>query len=257
MLYSLQDTAFCDGGSAKLTVKGASPSAVYQWYQNGYQTANSLSCDQCASPIATPRNASHTDMDTTTYQLVITDSVNCSDTVFTRMVTKPIPIITAIPKDTTIDYGSSVMLSAIGGTVYTWWPTATLSNPNIVNPIASPTEPVTYTVRGLAADGCSSTDTVHVGINYRGKLFVPTAFTPNGDGKNDHFRVANLTFEKIIEFHVFNRWGQEVFTGNDNTGWDGKWNNVDQDMGTYEYLIRVGFPDGFIETFKGSITLIR
>ncbi|MBA3828123.1 MAG: gliding motility-associated C-terminal domain-containing protein [Taibaiella sp.] len=251
------DTAFCQGGSAKLGVKGASKSATFQWYQNGYQKATTLSCTTCANPISKPSNTGSTLIDTTTYQLVITDSVNCSDTVFSRVEVKPIPIVTATIHDTSIDYGSSVQLSASGAAVYTWFPTGTLSNPNIVNPIATPVIPTTYTVRGLAADGCFASDTVHVGINYRGNLFVPTAFTPNGDGKNDRFKVSNLTFERIIEFHVYNRWGQEVFNAADNQGWDGRWNNVSQDIGVYQYLIRVGFPDGFIETFKGDITLLR
>jgi gliding motility-associated-like protein len=61
-----------------------------------------------------------------------------------------------------------------------------------------------------------------------------------------------------MEFRVFNRWGQEVFYSNDNQhGWDGTWKNVPQDMGSYTYLIRLGYPDGLVETFKGEITLVR
>ena len=86
---------------------------------------------------------------------------------------------------------------------------------------------------------------------------MPTAFTPNGDGKNDVFRISNVTFEKVLEFHVFNRWGQEMFFATDNSGWDGTWHNVAQDIGVYEYLIRVASPDGTIQTFKGDVTLLR
>jgi len=242
-----KDTAVCSGQKVTFHAKGG---YSYQWYQNGYKKATTLSCTTCANPISSA-------LDTTTYQVVVTDSVACSDTLNVKIEIKPIPVVKIINNDTTIDYGSSVQLYAEGANVFTWSPTATLSNPNIVNPVASPTEPVTYTVTGIAADGCYSQDTVHVNINYRGKLFVPSAFTPNGDGKNDRFNVSNLTFEKILEFRVYNRWGQQVFEGNDNTGWDGKWKNVPQDLGAYEYLIRVGFPDGFVETFKGSVTLIR
>jgi len=242
-----KDTAVCAGQKVTFHAKGG---YSYQWYQNGYKKATTLSCTTCANPISST-------LDTTTYQVVVTDSVACSDTLNVKIDIKPIPVVKIINNDTTIDYGSSVQLYAQGANVFTWSPTATLSNPNIVNPIASPTEPVTYTVTGIAADGCSSQDTVHVNINYRGKLFVPSAFTPNGDGKNDRFNVSNLTFEKILEFRIYNRWGQQVFEGNDNMGWDGKWKGVPQDLGAYEYLIRVGFPDGFVETFKGTLTLIR
>ncbi|MGN6567773.1 MAG: gliding motility-associated C-terminal domain-containing protein, partial [Flavipsychrobacter sp.] len=243
-----KDTAVCEGQKATFHARGG---ASYQWYQNGFKKATTLSCTNCADPVSSA-------MDTTTYQVVVGDSVACYDTLQSVTINvKPIPVVKIVNHDTTIDYGSSVQLYAQGASVFTWSPTATLTNPNIVNPVASPTEPVTYTVVGIAADGCSSEDTVHININYRGKLFVPSAFSPNGDGKNDRFKVSNLTFEKILEFRVYNRWGQQVFEGNDNTGWDGKWKDVPQDMGSYEYLIRVGFPDGFVETFKGSVTLVR
>jgi gliding motility-associated-like protein len=61
----------------------------------------------------------------------------------------------------------------------------------------------------------------------------------------------------VIEFRVFNRWGQEVFMANDNRGWDGNWKGEPQDMDTYTYTIKVGFPDGYIETYRGGTTLIR
>jgi gliding motility-associated-like protein len=241
------DTAVCAGQKVTFHAKGG---FSYQWYQNGFKKATSLSCNNCANPISSAT-------DTTTYQVVVGDSVACYDTLSTKIEIKPIPVVKIVSHDTTIDFGSSVQLFAQGANVFTWSPSSTLSNPNIVNPIASPTEPVTYTVVGIAADGCYSEDSVHVNINYRGKLFVPSAFSPNGDGKNDMFNVANLTFEKILEFRVYNRWGQQVFEGTDNKGWDGKWKGVPQDLGSYEYLVRVGFPDGFVETFKGSVTLIR
>ncbi len=61
-----------------------------------------------------------------------------------------------------------------------------------------------------------------------------------------------------MEFRVFNRQGIEVFSTNDSrTGWDGTYNGKPQDMGTYHYLIRVAYPDGYVETYKGETTLIR
>lgn len=255
-IYPL-DTIFCEGGTAKLNVRGASKTTTYQWFENGFQTPTTLSCNTCANPTAMPHNYGHTNIDTFTYQLVVSDSVGCNDTVFSRLEVKPIPVVRALTHDTTINYNGSVQLFATGAAVYTWTPTGSLNNPNIVNPIASPKEPTTYIVRGLSANGCAATDTVHVDINYHGHVFVPTAFTPNGDGKNDVFKVGNLTFEKVLEFHVFNRWGQELYYSTDNKGWDGYWHNAPQDIGTYQFLIRVASPDGTIETFKGDVTLLR
>ncbi|MBZ0099247.1 MAG: gliding motility-associated C-terminal domain-containing protein [Taibaiella sp.] len=87
-------------------------------------------------------------------------------------------------------------------------------------------------------------------MDKRDNLYVPSAFSPNGDGKNDVFRITNLGFQRIMEFRVFNRWGQEIFSTNDHRrGWDGTWEGVPQEMGVYNYLIRVAYPDGFVETY--------
>ena len=94
-------------------------------------------------------------------------------------------------------------------------------------------------------------------VDKRDNLLVPTAFSPNGDGKNDVFKVSNLTFQRIMEFRVFNRWGQEIFNSNTNAGWDGTWQGEPQDIGNYTYLIRVNSPDGSVETYKGDVTLVR
>jgi gliding motility-associated-like protein len=112
-----------------------------------------------------------------------------------------------------------------------------------------------YVVAGIASNGCVSYDTLRVGINYRDNLLIPTAFSPNGDGRNDLFRIANMTTQRYLEFRVFNRWGQEVYNGNN--GWDGKWRGVAQESGAYTYLIRVAYPDGEVETYRGDITLVR
>ena len=136
-------------------------------------------------------------------------------------------------------------------------PVGSLNNANISYPVATPTEPTTYVAGGIGSNGCRAFDTVKVDIDYRDNLFIPSGFSPNGDGKNDLFKISNLTFQKIVEFRVFNRWGQEVFMANDNTGWDGNWKGEPQDMGNYTYQIRIGFPDGFVESYKGSVTLIR
>jgi gliding motility-associated-like protein len=95
-------------------------------------------------------------------------------------------------------------------------------------------------------------------VNKRENVFVPTAFSPNGDGKNDVFRVANMTFQRIMEFRVFNRWGQEIFATTDaKGGWDGSWNGEPQPIGNYRYMIKLAQPDGRTENYAGDVTLIR
>lgn len=84
------------------------------------------------------------------------------------------------------------------------------------------------------------------------------AFTPNGDGLNDVFRIGNLKYSKLEEFRIFNRWGQCVFyTTDPKQGWDGKFNNIPQDMETYQYLVVISHPDHTHRVMKGNVTLVR
>ena len=88
---------------------------------------------------------------------------------------------------------------------------------------------------------------------------MPTAFTPNGDGKNDLFRVLNAVKAENLELLLFNRWGQLVFkTTNWKQGWDGKINGELQATGVYVWLLRYTDRNSKkrIEQ-KGTVTLIR
>ncbi len=245
-----RDTSVCIGQSFGLVA--APQNSTVEWFFTNFTDASTtMSCTNCANPLVTPDQSG-------TYYVVFTDTHGCKDTLDVKVTVRPLPNVRILNQDTTIKYGQSIQLLVAGAYIYNWTPVSTLTNPNIVNPIASPTEPTTYTVFGLADNGCRNLDSVRISIDYRDNLFVPTAFTPNGDGKNDIFRVSNLTFQQLQEFRVFNRWGQELFRTNDpKTGWDGTWRGVQQDMGSYQYLIRVAYPDGFVETYKGDVTLIR
>ena len=189
---------------------------------------------------------------------MVGDDVFCYDTIDAYVEVRPLPKVNIITPDTIVRYGQSVQLLVNGARMYNWTPVSSLNNPNISYPIATPTEPTMYVVAGISNTGCYSHDTVRVGINYRDNINIPTAFSPNGDGKNDVFRVTNMTFQRLIEFKVFNRWGQQMYNGLDpKSGWDGTWKGVPQELGNYQYMIRVSSPDGLVETYKGDVTLLR
>jgi gliding motility-associated-like protein len=172
---------------------------------------------------------------------------------------EPRPVLINVTPDQVIKYGSSVQLHAEGVLYYIWTPPATLDNANIPSPVGTPTEPTVYTVYGMNENGgCRDTAEVVIGIDYNMQEFVPTVFSPNGDGKNDVFRILNMKFQKLVEFRVFNRWGKELYSTTDATkGWDGTFNGTPQDPDAYSYIIRVTLPDGGTRVYKGSITLIR
>ncbi len=258
------DTTVCLNQPAPLHASGADG---YQWFEyNGgafSDASGSLYCTNCPNPTAKPQA-------TTTYAVVFSNDVHrsapsnanyetgCPDTLTTTVRINPLPYVWISNNDTMIKYGQSVPLFAHGTQWYSWAPSGSVTDPNSPSPLAHPVETTSYVVYGMDTNGCVNTDTVRVAVDYRGNLFVPTAFTPNGDGRNDVFRLVNLGPRSLMEFRVFNRWGQEVFsTTNPNGGWDGTWRGEKAPTGTYQYLIRVGYPDQMTETFKGDVTLIR
>jgi len=91
-------------------------------------------------------------------------------------------------------------------------------------------------------------------------IMIPNAFSPNGDGRNDLFKLVNTTDERVLDFRVFNRWGTILYRSADDDatkGWDGNYKGQAQPTGVYGYVIRIAYPDGNIETYKGTVTLVR
>jgi gliding motility-associated-like protein len=147
---------------------------------------------------------------------------------------------------------------------YFWDPAAGLNSVSIYNPIFSSTQSTEYTISIVSDHGCKIVDTLLVTVNGSGPaglasdLFVPNAWTPNGDGVNDKLfpLVENVT--KLNFFRVFNRWGQLMFeTSNIGDGWDGVFNGKPMLMDTYTWTAEAVGIDG--KTFKrsGNAVLIR
>jgi gliding motility-associated-like protein len=89
-------------------------------------------------------------------------------------------------------------------------------------------------------------------------LFLPTAFTPNGDGQNDIFRLRTPNGQELLEFRVFNRWGEEVFfTKNLSQGWDGTYRGAPAPAGSYVYFVRYKNTMGIEKQLKGAVHLLR
>jgi len=118
------------------------------------------------------------------------------------------------------------------------------------------TQPGLYSLR--AANGCGSVQD-EVIIN-RGlcKVFVPTAFTPNGDGKNDLFKILGTENISSLHLKIFNRWGEIVFETRDKAkGWDGRHKGVPAPLGNYVYLLEYkDAVSGALQSMRGSFILI-
>lgn len=171
-----------------------------------------------------------------------------------------IPAFTFVTPDQSIELGSSVQLDARGATMYTWVPNdGSLSNPNINNPIATPSVTTTYAVIAFDSLGCKNIDSVTIEVNSEDGVYIPSAFTPDGDGLNDLFRAARMGSYTLLEMNVFDRWGQLIYhhEGNDRTGWDGTVNGQPATMGTYYYIFILSDRNRMEKVVKGDVTLIR
>ncbi len=172
----------------------------------------------------------------------------------------PVSITNVTANPTIIKVGTSIRLNADGGEFYKWYPAnGVLDNPNINNPVATLFDSVTnFKVLVMNKWGCLDSAFVTIYTDQETYEFVPTAFTPNGDGKNDIFRMIRLGIQKLVDFRVYNRWGEMMFqTSNPEIGWDGTYKGQPQDIGTYIYEIIVALPNGENKVHKGNVTLIR
>ncbi|MBI4945833.1 MAG: gliding motility-associated C-terminal domain-containing protein [Bacteroidetes bacterium] len=237
----------CDSicnGTAEVGAVGGSPPYAYIWTPSGGINAKAI--DLCAN----------------SYSVIITDINGCSktDTATVIQILKPIATATANPVN--ITFGDSTMLVADGGATYQWFPSTGLSDPTLSNPVASPIQTTTYCVTVTdAITGCSDNDciTIHV-ENLCGILFIPNAFSPNGDGENDTLKVyiGNLSCIKEYRLVIFNRWGEKVFESYDpKTGWDGTLRDKGLDPAVFVYYLKVTLATGEKINKKGNISLVR
>jgi gliding motility-associated-like protein len=114
----------------------------------------------------------------------------------------------------------------------------------------------TYTIVASDENGCSKTFTTNV-HSQNCKIFMPNAFTPNGDGKNDVFKIPVQSQIILKEFSIYNRWGNKIFTTTDrNIGWDGSFKGAESSPDIYLYLIK-GVSNNKNVRLKGIVTLIR
>ncbi|MDX1684254.1 MAG: PKD domain-containing protein [Saprospiraceae bacterium] len=200
----------------------------------------------------------------TTYTVKITNEFGCEyfDTV--RLIVDrvmPRPQITST-KDT-IYLTDTTQLQVIGGPYasYEWFPTNGLSCTDCPDPIASPENETTYGVWVTNLRGCIDSAFITIGVIRPNcddsDVYVPNAFSPNGDDNNDVWRVRS-NFVDLIDVYVYNRWGEKVFETHEyDVGWDGTYEGEFLEPDVYAYYIRVVCVDQSEFTKKGNVTLVR
>jgi gliding motility-associated-like protein len=141
---------------------------------------------------------------------------------------------------------------------FKWLPIDGLDNPLSPNPIATITKNIDYTVEAINALGCSAKDTIHIDVYKEIGIFVPTAFTPNADNRNDILKAIPRGMNKLNYFRIYNRYGQQIFYSNSfYIGWDGKLNGVAQNSNSYLWFAEGVDIKGNIVRRQGMFSLIR
>jgi gliding motility-associated-like protein len=160
--------------------------------------------------------------------------------------------------DTIIAENQPLQLQASGGQYYNWSPSTGLSDDKISNPIATLARSTSFVLTAFTEAGCATTDTLNLKVFKGPSFYVPSAFSPNGDGKNDDFRFIAVGMSKIASFQVYNRYGQLVYSSTQvMKGWNGTLGGVEQPAGTYVWVISGVDLSGQSHFKKGTVVLIR
>ncbi|MBL7964831.1 MAG: gliding motility-associated C-terminal domain-containing protein [Flavobacteriales bacterium] len=203
-------------------------------------------------------------LETTTYGVSVTSPAGCtwSSTITVNVSPVSGAEVTAGVDQPIVLAGTVVQLNATPatGVTYSWAPALLVSDPTIANPIAVINATTTFTV--TVSDGiCTRSATVTVRVyEFRcddPDIFVPNAFTPNGDANNDVLYVRGRFITELL-FRVFDRWGEMVFeTTDQRIGWDGTFKGRASDPAVFVYYLDVVCEDGQTFFQKGNVTLIR
>jgi gliding motility-associated-like protein len=240
----------CYGLSTQLQGSGG---VGYSWSPSDY-----LSDPAIANPMVSKPAQSMT------YRLTVTDGNGCQSlqpAVVVVTVTPPPRLFAG--NDTSILAGQSLPLHAvdvdgIGLGQWGWSPPVELDNAYVQDPLALPTQSVTYTVTASTAAGCEATASIAVKIFSVSDIFVPNAFTPNRDGHNDLLRALPVGIREFRYFAVFSRYGQRIYyTTDPSAGWNGMINGQYQPTGTYVWMSGGVDYRGVLVQRQGTVLLIR
>lgn len=173
-------------------------------------------------------------------------------------------IIANAGKDTVVlsnvpfTFHSSYISSDPGPAQFSWSPSTGMDNPQLMSPVTTLQDDEEFVFRVVSTDGCVDTDRVRVTVFKSSAIYVPTAFTPNNDGRNDILRPMYAGIKSLDYFRIFNRWGQPVLSTNSfSGGWDGRIAGKEQSAGSYVWMLKATDYAGKVYEMKGQFVLIR
>ncbi|HSZ26003.1 MAG TPA: PKD domain-containing protein, partial [Cytophagaceae bacterium] len=248
------DTIVCPGISARLNASGG---ITYQWKNSPF-----LNCTICQNPLASPP------INTSNYFTVeVTDVNNCKASDSMNVTVRPIvtPQVSFIGGGRCFNNAVPFFATATNfdflcnGPIKWNWDFGDGQTSSEQNPFHLFPKEGNYIVSLSIQNSAVAKDTLALLIadSCLKNMYVPNAFTPNGDGENDYAYLRTINSTKI-DFRIYNRWGEEVFHTNSlQEGWDGTYKGVKQTPQTFVFVAEVTFYDGTEKTLKGNITLIE
>lgn len=258
--YCLSDSAH---GGIKLSV-ASNTTNNFTWSTDP-ANMNTITTDRFQNFIVAKPTAA-----TTVYTVLSRSQNSCPDeTANITVDTHESPIVTfsehnlTLPAGTTFNPNPSVH-STYSTLKYLWTPTSGMNNQYLLNPQIIVDNDITYQLKVTNTFGCSGTDSLHIKtLCSASKIFIPSGFTPNDDGKNDVFYVKGYGIKIVNHFIVVDRWGKTIFERNNinandvSQGWNGTVNATQAAPGTYVYFAEVTCSEGNRFQLKGTVVLIR
>lgn len=213
-------------------------------------------------------SANFSDLAAGEYAIVVENADGCNTDAATTITDAPALNLTMnLPETTTIERGDSLPLSLetdFEVAQWNWVGRAFLSCSDCPSPVAYPTVDTKFEVEAVAPGGCSVTDSIMVIVNDNRRYYAPTAFSPNGDNRNDRWQVyAGPRTEMISGLQIADRWGgvrfqqAEADLPPDQVSWDGTQAGQPLPVGDYVYSATLRYTDGSSQVIRGQITLMR
>lgn len=183
----------------------------------------------------------------------------CDSVVLLDLIVLPAAAVSiAIDHQPALCVGDSVLCQAAGTVSYQWFQNGVAAGLGASVYIPLPDLSNNILVVGLSENNCRDSARLTIPANSCCELFVPNAFSPNGDGRNDRFGAESPGNFYKYQLFIYNRWGERVYQSfNIHDKWDGTYRETPMETGTYFYQVKVQCQEGKELLRKGDVTLIR
>ena len=192
------------------------------------------------------------------YTIVVQDANGCEFS-FSSTLLNPVELAVNAGQDESVQSGTSIQLNAIINTSsidsVLWTPSDEMNCNNCLNPTLTPSNSETYNVTVIDGNGCTATDAISISVFIDRKVYIPNAFSPDGDGYNDYFTIYGGTdIANIKTLMIFDRWGDTIFENKDfspndlTSGWDGFFKGELMNPAVFVYVAEIEFTDCLLYT---------